>query len=119
MTTTDQRSRGTFLALLALEDGPKHGYDIARYLEERTNGFFSLSFGALYPILHRLERDGLIAGDWEDVGAAAPGRPLLKKKKVYSLTAKGRKQLREERVRHEALSEAFARLLAPRPAGSR
>jgi PadR family transcriptional regulator, regulatory protein PadR len=113
MTIPDQRSRGTFLALLALDDGPKHGYDIARYLEEKTNGFFSLSFGALYPILHRLERDGLISGDWEEVGAAHRGTEK-KKKKVYALTAKGRKELKEERAHHEALSEAFARLLATR-----
>jgi DNA-binding PadR family transcriptional regulator len=101
---SDVKARGTFLVLLALDSGPKHGYEIARWLEEKTNGFFSLSFGALYPILHRLEKDGAIAGDWEDVGAA-------KRKRVYGLTAAGRKLLREERAHHEAMIGAYTRLL--------
>jgi DNA-binding PadR family transcriptional regulator len=97
-------ARGTFLVLLALDSGPKHGYEIARWIEDKTNGFFSLSFGALYPILHRLEKQRAIEGGWEDVGAA-------KRKRVYSLTAAGRKQLREERAHHEAMIGAYARLL--------
>lgn len=98
------RSRSTFLVLLALDAGPKHGYEIARWVEERTGGFFTISFGALYPILHKLEEEGLIRGDWEDVGAA-------KRKKVYALSAAGKRQLKGERAHHEALMGAFARLL--------
>ena len=60
----DASSRGTFLALLALQDGPKHGYEISTWIEARSRGFFSLSFGALYPILHRLEKEGLVEGAW-------------------------------------------------------
>src|SRR4051812_13870552 len=96
--------RGTFLVLLALDAAPKHGYEIARWVEEKTGGFFSISFGALYPILHKLEKQELIRGDWEEVGAA-------KRKKVYALTAAGKRQLRDERAHHEALVGAFARLL--------
>ena len=97
-------SRGTFLVLLALQQGPKHGYEISTYLKGRTAGFFSISFGALYPILHRLEKDGLVKGAWEDVGSA-------KRKKVYALTAKGRRALDGERDRYEATADAFAKLL--------
>ncbi len=96
--------RGTFLVMLALDAGPKHGYEIARWVEERTAGFFKISFGALYPILHKLEKQDLIRGDWEEVGAA-------KRKKVYALTAAGKRQLKGEREHHEALVGAFARLL--------
>jgi PadR family transcriptional regulator PadR len=100
------KSRGTFLVLLALRTGAKHGYEIAAYLAERSAGLFTLSFGALYPILHRLERDGLVSARWEAVGASG-----AKQKKVYALTAKGRKALGAEQASFEAQAGAFARLL--------
>ena len=70
------RARGVFLALLALKDGPKHGYEIAAFIKTKSEGFFSLSFGALYPILHKLEKDQLARASWEEVGGT-------KQKKVY------------------------------------
>jgi DNA-binding PadR family transcriptional regulator len=103
------KSRGTFLVLLALKNGAKHGYEIAGHLTERSQGFFTLSFGALYPILHRLEKDGLVSARWEAVGASG-----AKQRKVYALTAKGRRALTAERASFEALAGAFARLLGDR-----
>jgi DNA-binding PadR family transcriptional regulator len=100
------KSRGTFLVLLALKDGAKHGYEIAGHLTERTQGVFSISFGALYPILHRLEKDGLVSARWEAVGSSG-----AKQRKVYALTVKGRRALTAERASFEALTGAFARLL--------
>jgi PadR family transcriptional regulator PadR len=98
------KTRGRFMVLLALADGPKHGYEVARHLEERSGGYFSLSFGALYPVLHRLEKEKLVSASWMDAGA-------LRKKKVYALTAKGHAVLNEERADYEAFTLAFARLL--------
>ena len=103
------KSRGTFLVLLALKGGAKHGYEIAGHLSERTQGVFSMSFGALYPILHRLEKDGLVSARWEAVGQSG-----AKQRKVYALTAKGRRALTAERASFEALTGAFARLLGDR-----
>ena len=77
------------LILLALNDGPKHGYEIARFLSDSSNDVFSLSFGSLYPILHKLEKNGLVRATW---GAGESG----KNKKTYNLTAKGKKQRNEE-----------------------
>jgi PadR family transcriptional regulator, regulatory protein PadR len=102
--TAQKEARGAFLALVALKDGPKHGYEVASFLRERSGGFFTLSFGALYPILHRLEREGLAAGDWHDLGPA-------KRKKVYRLTRRGEEALASERERARALAGALARLL--------
>jgi DNA-binding PadR family transcriptional regulator len=93
------KSRGAFLVLLALADAPKHGYEIATHLEERTDGFFRLSFGALYPILHQLEKEGHVTGKWE-------GR-----RKMYALTAAGRRALADERAQFDAYVGAFTRLL--------
>src|SRR4051812_8911151 len=96
-------SRSSFLTLLALKDGAKHGYEIAQHLEARSAGFFKVSFGALYPVLHKLEADGLIDGKWKEADGS-------KRKKVYALTARGKKALAEERERHQATVDAFARL---------
>ena len=97
-------SRGTFLALLALQDGPKHGYEVSTWIEARSRGFFTLSFGALYPILHKLEKEGLVTGAWEDAGEA-------RRRKVYALTPAGQEAVAGERDRHAAQMAAFALLL--------
>jgi DNA-binding PadR family transcriptional regulator len=99
-----QSPRGAFLVLLALRGGPKHGYEIAAHLRERSGGIFTLSFGALYPILHRLEKDGLVSGSWQDVGPA-------KRKKVYALTRQGEAALGAEKARYLAFAGALSKLL--------
>jgi PadR family transcriptional regulator PadR len=80
------RSCNEALILSALAAGPLHGYQLALVIEERSDGFFRFNHGTLYPILHRLEKDGLIAGAWSDEG---PRR----KRKSYTLTARGRRHL--------------------------
>ncbi len=71
------------LILQELDRGPLHGYQIALAVEDRSEGYFAFSHGTLYPILHRLEKDGLIAGRWSD---PAEGRP----RKEYEMTEAGR-----------------------------
>jgi PadR family transcriptional regulator, regulatory protein PadR len=102
------RGRASFLVLLALRDGPRHGYEIASWLQERSGGFFSLSFGALYPVLHKLEHDGALKAEWQAVG-----EPGVKRKKVYSLTARGKRALETEQAHFAALTGAFSRLMEP------
>lgn len=72
------------LILAILAGGRKHGYQIAVEIEERSGGFFTFNHGTLYPILHKLEKEGMIAGAWKREG---PKR----RKKLYALTRKGRK----------------------------
>lgn len=74
------------LILHELERAPLHGYQIALEVEERSGGFFPFSHGTLYPILHRLEKEGLIAGQWTD---PEEGRP----RKEYAVTEAGRTHL--------------------------
>lgn len=73
------------LVLSTLREHEKHGYQIAVDVEAESNGLFRFRHGTLYPILHRMEADGLIRGSW----ATGEGR----RKKVYSLTAAGRRHL--------------------------
>jgi DNA-binding PadR family transcriptional regulator len=74
------------LLLAELGREPMHGYQIALNIEERSGGYFPFSHGTMYPILHRLEKEGLIAGSWSD---PAKGRP----RKEYALTEAGRAHL--------------------------
>lgn len=71
------------LILSALLGKPKHGYQIVLDIEAKSNGAFALKHGTLYPILHRLEKDGLIEGTWSNDGPKA-------KRKSYQLTQRGR-----------------------------
>lgn len=71
------------LILTSLERGPKHGYQLALDLEERGGPRFTLKHGTLYPILHALEKRGLIQGTWSDEGPRG-------KRKSYRLTPRGR-----------------------------
>ena len=74
------------LVLGILSSGPHHGYQLALELEEKSDGAFRFNHGTLYPILHRLEQDGLIEGNWLD-------EESKRKRKSYALTADGRHRL--------------------------
>ena len=93
------RSCNEALILSCLEAGPMHGYQIALEIERRGRGFFHFNYGTLYPILHKLEKDGLVKGVWSpgerrSAGGAAEAR---RKRKSYTLTPKGRRYARDQR----------------------
>ncbi len=73
------------LILAVVAAGPAHGYAIIEELKLRSRGTFALPEGTVYPALHRLERAGLLASGWSN----ASGR----KRRVYKLTARGRRRL--------------------------
>ncbi|MEW5915710.1 MAG: PadR family transcriptional regulator [Gemmatimonadota bacterium] len=87
------------LILKAVSWGPRHGYAIGRWIRETTSDVLVVQEGALYPALHRLERKGWLSEDWR---ASETGRQA----KYYTLTAKGRAQLRAERKRWQVFSSA-------------
>ncbi len=77
------------LALLAKEE--KYGFQILRELRERSNGFFDLKEGTLYPALRRLEERGFVQSHWKEPGRGEGGMP----RKYYRLTDRGRNALSE------------------------
>ena len=78
------------LVLEAISEGLTYGYALLNKLKMRTNGYFTLKEGTLYPILYRLEDDGLIRAQWsEPEGRTAP-------KKIYTVTETG-KAARQDR----------------------
>jgi transcriptional regulator len=92
------------LVLQSLRDGPLHGLAVSRRIAGGTKGALQVEEGALYPALHRLERDGLIAGEW---GRTEENR----RAKFYRLTAKGRRHLEREAARWARHAGAVAGLL--------
>lgn len=91
------------LVLSALRSGPRHGYQIALDVEEDSNGLFRFRHGTLYPILHRLEEEGLIKGSWSTDGG--------RRKKVYSITGTGRRHLSGQTGRVQEIVSSLMRLL--------
>ena len=90
------------LKTLALE--PMHGYGIGVRLGQISRGVFHVNAGSLFPALRRLERDGLIKGDWRITGNNRRAR-------YYSLTATGRATLKRETREWEVQTTAIARIL--------
>lgn len=90
------------LKTLALE--PMHGYGIGVRLEQISRGVFQVNAGSLFPALRRLERDGLITGEWR---ATENNR----RARYYTLTALGRAKLRRETRDWEVQTTAIARIL--------
>lgn len=93
------------LVLSTLQSGGKHGYQIARDVEADSNGLFCFRHGTLYPILHRLEREGLIHGAWSRDGG--------RRKKSYSLTNSGRGHLTGETSRVREIVSRLMQILPP------
>ncbi|MCE5249206.1 PadR family transcriptional regulator [bacterium] len=90
------------LILAILARGDRHGYQIALELEELSGGVFTFNHGTLYPILHKLEKDGLIRGLWEDIDSG-------RKRKYYTTTGKGKEYLTQQRA---GLGEFFSALMS-------
>jgi PadR family transcriptional regulator, regulatory protein PadR len=80
------------LILRAVSWGPLHGYAIGRWIRESTDEALAVQEGALYPALHRLERQGFLEEEW---GLTDTNREA----KFYQLTRAGRKQLQSELLR--------------------
>ncbi|HSM50154.1 MAG TPA: helix-turn-helix transcriptional regulator [Thermoanaerobaculia bacterium] len=80
----------TPLVLALLGEGESYGYALRRRVEELSGGELQWTDGMLYPVLHRLERNGWVEASW---GESESGR----RRKYYRLTERGREQLAGER----------------------
>jgi len=92
------------LVLAVLADEPLHGYAVIEALRRRSEGAFELAEGTLYPVLHRLEADGLLASSWSE----AAGR----RRRVYRLTRSGRRALARRREEWSSFVRAVDAVLA-------
>jgi len=94
------------LLLGILADGESYGYALIQRVKELSNGHLEWTEGMLYPVLHRLEDEGLIQAEWKE---AESGR----RRKYYRLTRPGRKAANFEREQWLAVHETLAALWNP------
>jgi PadR family transcriptional regulator PadR len=111
MAKKDERSSGELvqgtldmLVLKTLTRGAMHGYGIAQFIQQVSDEVLRVEEGSLYPALHRLEVDGVIASEW---GQSENNR----RAKFYRLTPLGRRQLAKESDKWDRLTGAIARVM--------
>lgn len=104
MLDKELKKGSTELLIMALvEDRPRHGYEIAKLIGERSDGVLQFHVASLYPLLYRMEKRGWIKGQWiEKTGQ--------RRRRYYKLTAAGRKVLASQRTTWQAFFAALNRV---------
>ena len=97
------------LILALLEERDRHGYELAKLIDRRSEGALALQVASLYPLLYRLERRGLIQGRWLE-------KPGQRRRRFYRLTPDGQKALAAQRRRWSDFFTALNRVVRLRPA---
>jgi transcriptional regulator len=99
------------LVLRTLLFGPAHGHQIAKHIQRTTEDVLQVEHGSLYPALHRLERRGWVASEWETA------KDRNRQFKYYRLTPAGRRQLAREESKWKQLVRAITRMMRPAEGG--
>jgi len=94
------------LILRTLQWGPQHGHGVGQAIRPSSDDLLKIERGSLYPALHRLEEQGLIASEWK-------ASELNRRAKYYRLTRAGRKQLTAEQSKWNLLVKTIARVMKP------
>ena len=97
------RGAGPVAVLKLLEDGAKYGYELVEALSQRTDGVLDMGQSTLYPLLYNLQAQGFIKPRWQESGVG-------RKRKYYSLTAKGKKRLAHDTAQWRAVTTAMQSL---------
>ena len=93
------------LVLKLLESEPRYGYQIIQEMKEKSEDVFSLKDGTLYPILYRLEDDGLVVSRWsEAVGKHVP-------RKYYEITQTGRSELQAIEQTWQSITKGISQIM--------
>jgi PadR family transcriptional regulator, regulatory protein PadR len=105
MTPRDQMRKGSteFLILSLLAEGSMYGYEISQKLEQRSGGYFEMKEGLLYPALHRMQQNGWLTSEWQEI----EGRS----RKYYALTPQGKKVLGEQTSEWKTFIERLGAVL--------
>ncbi len=98
-----RKGSGALLILSMLERRSRHGYEIARLIEEQSHGAVRFHIASFYPLLYQLEHQGLIKGRW----VAKAGQ---RRRRYYRITTAGREALESQRSRWEVFIQALSRL---------
>ena len=93
------------LVLKLLESEPKYGYQIIQEMKEKSKEIFQLKDGTLYPILYRLEDDGLVVSKWSEPKGKQAAR------KYYEITGTGKQALTEIKAVWKNISDGIERIM--------
>jgi PadR family transcriptional regulator len=98
-----KKGSAELVVLTLIEHQPRHGYEIAKLIDERTDGVLQFHVASLYPLLYRLERRLWIEGRWVEKAGQ-------RRRRYYRLTTEGRKVLAEQRKGWQTFVAAIARI---------
>lgn len=103
-TLAEAKKGSTEVVVLAvLEEAPRHGYDLAHLIEERSGGALVFNLASLYATLYKLEERGWIVGTWVE-------RPGARRRRYYRMTPAGRKVLGAQRAEWRRFVDALDRV---------
>ena len=105
-----KRGSADLMILAVLEERQRHGYEIARLIDDRSGGVLRFHVGSLYPMLYRMERRGWIDGLWLEKAGQ-------RRRRYYKLSPAGRKVLLEQRASWHELLTALQRVARIDPIG--
>ena len=91
------------LVLSLLDVEPRHGYELSKLIESQSRGVVRVHAASLYPLLYRLEQKKWIAGRWVE-------RPGERRRRFYSLTAAGKRQLAKQRAGWAEFARAVSQI---------
>ncbi len=94
------------LLLVLMQAEPMYGYQLAKEVDLRSSGYFAFKEGTMYPALHRLERDKLVEGSWQDT-------PNGVRRRYYRITAKGKQALADRLSEWRRFSQAMNSVMLP------
>ena len=104
-----KRGSTEMLILALVEDRQRHGYEIAKLIEQRSDGVLQFHVASLYPLLYRMEKRGLIKGIWIE-------KPGQRRRRFYKLMPAGKKVLNEQRQTWSDFFTALDRVAKINPA---
>lgn len=98
-----KKGSAELMVLAVIEDQPRHGYDIARRIDDKSDGMLRFHVASLYPMLYRMEKRGWIQGRWLE-------RSGQRRRRYYRLTPAGRRVLAAQRREWQQLVSALDRV---------
>ena len=109
-----KQDHSTLVVLSVLADGPSYGYAISKAIAAKSDGHFKLTASGMYPLLTKLEKQGLVTTSWEEVKAeGADPEATGRRRKWYTLAPKGHKQLARHIEAHRQMQSLIDAFVAP------
>jgi PadR family transcriptional regulator PadR len=101
-----KKGSAELLILSLVEARPRHGYEISKLIEQRSEGRLRFKVASLYPLLYRLEERGWISGKWVE-------KPGERRRRFYRLTQDGKQMLNAQREHWQEFVHAIAQITDP------